>query len=91
MVSGSGFDWAKGGAKIPIVFLFELRDLYKYGFLLPPNQIVPNNEEVMDGMGEMHRYVKELGYWQELPSHASTSFTNSVIVLIMSVFALVFN
>ncbi|CAG9789477.1 unnamed protein product [Diatraea saccharalis] len=63
-VSGAGFDWAKGGAHFPLVFLFELRDTGNFGFLLPPEEIIPNNEETMDGMVEMHRAVRSMGYYR---------------------------
>ncbi|KAL0819451.1 hypothetical protein ABMA28_007556 [Loxostege sticticalis] len=82
-VSGSGFDWAKGGAKIPLVFLFELRDLGEYGFLLPPDQIIPNNEEVMDGLVEMHRIARSMGYYRG----SAGVLSNSVLVMIISVVA----
>ncbi|XP_063831212.1 zinc carboxypeptidase-like [Ostrinia nubilalis] len=82
-VSGSGFDWAKGGAHIPLVFLFELRDLGEYGFLLPPEQIIPNNEETMDGMVEMHRVARSLGYHRS----SAGSIVNSMLLLIVSVVA----
>ncbi|XP_026494162.2 uncharacterized protein LOC113399282 [Vanessa tameamea] len=62
-VAGSGFDWVKGSAKVPLVFLFELRDLGEYGFLLPPEQIIPNNEEVMDALVEMDRVSRQIRYY----------------------------
>lgn len=50
-VSGSTFDWVKGETNVPIVYLFELRDIGEYGFLIPPEfNILPNNEEIMDGL-----------------------------------------
>ncbi|XP_046971388.1 zinc carboxypeptidase-like [Vanessa cardui] len=62
-VTGSGFDWVKGAARVPLVFLFELRDLGEYGFLLPPEQIIPNNKEVMDALVEMDKVARQIGYY----------------------------
>merc|ERR1712236_103832 len=44
--SGTSLDWALGVAGIPYVYSIELRDTGHYGFLLPPEQIIPNSEEV---------------------------------------------
>lgn len=62
-VSGSSFDWVKGVANVPIVYLFELRDVGLYGFLLPSEDIIPNNEEIMDSLVEMDRVTRQLGYY----------------------------
>uniref|UniRef100_A0A2A4J379 Zinc carboxypeptidase A 1 n=1 Tax=Heliothis virescens TaxID=7102 RepID=A0A2A4J379_HELVI len=62
-VSGSSFDWVKGVAEIPIVYLFELRDVGEFGFLLPPARIIPNNEEIMAGLIEMEKVTRRLGYY----------------------------
>ena len=39
-------DWALGELGIPYSMAMELRDTGMYGFLLPPNQIIPTAEEV---------------------------------------------
>ena len=39
-------DWALGELGIPYSMAMELRDTGMYGFLLPPNQIIPTGEEV---------------------------------------------
>ncbi|CAH1637893.1 unnamed protein product [Spodoptera littoralis] len=62
-VSGSSFDWVKGVAEIPIVYLFELRDVGEFGFLLPAERIIPNNEEIMAGLLEMERVTRNMGYY----------------------------
>ncbi|XP_035449805.2 zinc carboxypeptidase-like isoform X2 [Spodoptera frugiperda] len=62
-VSGSSFDWVKGAEGIPIVYLFELRDVGEYGFLLPAERIIPNNEEIMAGLLEMERVTRSMGYY----------------------------
>jgi len=47
VASGGTIDWVYGDAGIPYAFAMELRDTGHYGFLLPPDQIIPNGEEVM--------------------------------------------
>jgi len=43
--SGTSLDWALGVTGIPYVYTIELRDTGLYGFLLPPEQIIPSAEE----------------------------------------------
>ena len=47
VASGNAVDFAKGTLEIPYVYTIELRDTGMYGFLLPPEQIVPTGEEIM--------------------------------------------
>lgn len=47
VASGGSLDWAQGVAGIPYSFVMELRDTGEYGFLLPPDQIIPTGEEIM--------------------------------------------
>nr|UPI76679.1 M14 metal carboxypeptidase 2 [Antheraea yamamai] len=79
-VSGSSFDWVKGVAEIPIVYLFELRDVGEYGFLLPPEQIIPNNEEITDCLIEMDKATRNLRYYS-----GSVPVFSSIMSLITSV------
>ena len=46
IASGGSMDWALGELGIPYSMAMELRDTGMYGFLLPPNQIIPTGEEV---------------------------------------------
>ncbi|XP_023173282.2 zinc carboxypeptidase-like [Drosophila hydei] len=48
-VSGSGKDWAYGVKNITIPFTLELRDRGEYGFLLPPEYILPVARETTEG------------------------------------------
>ncbi|VEN44966.1 unnamed protein product [Callosobruchus maculatus] len=48
--SGGSIDWAKATLHIPISVAYELRDTGKYGFLLPPDQIIPTAEETIDSV-----------------------------------------
>ena len=45
--AGATDDWAKGTMGAEIVFTTELRDTGRYGFLLPPEYIIPSGEEFM--------------------------------------------
>jgi len=45
VASGGSLDWALGEAGIPYSYGMELRDTGTYGFLLPPEQIIPTGEE----------------------------------------------
>jgi len=46
IASGSSADWALGEAGIDFSISMELRDTGRYGFILPPEQIIPTAEEV---------------------------------------------
>ena len=45
--SGGTIDWVYGEAEIPYAFAMELRDTGRHGFILPPEEIIPTGEEVM--------------------------------------------
>ena len=62
---------------VPIVYLFELRDDGEYGCLLPADQIIPNNEEMMACLIETDRATRELGYYS-----GSTSLYTSLVLLL---------
>jgi len=55
VASGSGADWALGGAGVPYSFSMELRDTGRYGFLLPARYIEPVGKETW----QFHRTVAE--------------------------------
>ncbi|CAG7706733.1 unnamed protein product [Allacma fusca] len=48
--SGGSMDWVKGTHNINLTLTFELRDTGRYGFLLPPTEIIPTAEEFLDGL-----------------------------------------
>ncbi|XP_047536945.1 zinc carboxypeptidase-like [Vanessa atalanta] len=60
--TGGSVDWVKEQLKVPLVYCYELRDRGTFGFLLPTDQIRPNNEEVMDSLLEMIHQAKRFGY-----------------------------
>ena len=43
--SGISVDWATGEAGIKYAITMELRDRGEYGFVLPPEEIIPTAEE----------------------------------------------
>ncbi|XP_049537316.1 zinc carboxypeptidase-like isoform X2 [Anopheles darlingi] len=61
--SGSSRDWAHGTQGTPVAATIEFRDTGYYGFILPPDQIVPNALEIMDGLVAFLRKGKEIGYF----------------------------
>lgn len=50
--AGGSDDWAKGGAGVKYSYTIELRDTGAHGFVLPVNQILPNNRESWRGLAE---------------------------------------
>ncbi|XP_071640392.1 zinc carboxypeptidase-like [Temnothorax longispinosus] len=49
-LSGSSVDYLLHVFHKPIVFLYKLRDKGQYGFLLPPQLIIPTGEETLDSL-----------------------------------------
>lgn len=48
--SGGSVDWVKATFKTPLVYVYELRDTGRYGFVLPPDQIIPTSQETLDSV-----------------------------------------
>lgn len=63
--SGASMDWAFGTLDIPIAYTYELRPgPWSWGgFVLPPEQIIPNCEEVMDSVVTIIMESEQLGYF----------------------------
>ncbi|EGI64556.1 Zinc carboxypeptidase A 1 [Acromyrmex echinatior] len=51
--SGLSVDYMAGVLKKSVVYLYNLRDKNEYGFLLPPEQIIPTGEETLDSLVAM--------------------------------------
>ncbi|XP_071574831.1 zinc carboxypeptidase-like [Temnothorax nylanderi] len=62
VASGSTLDYIKGVYHKPIAYVYELRDQGRYGFLLPPEQIIPTGQETLDSLVVMFKEAKRLGY-----------------------------
>lgn len=60
--AGTSDDWVKGVLKVPLVYGYELRDKGDYGMLLPPAQIIPNCQEILDSLVTMFEEARKLGY-----------------------------
>lgn len=48
--AGGSEDWTYGQLGVKYSFSVELRDTGRYGFLLPPDQIIPTGEETFEGL-----------------------------------------
>ena len=57
--AGTSKDYALEVFRIPLSWTWELRDTGKYGFILPPQHIVPNFEEVLAGMKALVGFINE--------------------------------
>ncbi|XP_011872369.1 PREDICTED: zinc carboxypeptidase-like [Vollenhovia emeryi] len=53
--SGLSVDYVSGVLRKSIVFMFELRDEGQYGFLLPPDQIIPTANETLNALTDMFK------------------------------------
>ncbi|KYN42302.1 Zinc carboxypeptidase A 1, partial [Trachymyrmex septentrionalis] len=62
VATGSSMDYVKGTFGTPITYTYELRDTGRYGFLLPPSQIIPTGEETVDSLVAMFKEAKARGY-----------------------------
>ncbi|KAG7297763.1 hypothetical protein JYU34_018495 [Plutella xylostella] len=60
--TGGSIDWVKDHLKVPLVYCYELRDKGQFGFMLPEDQILPNNQEVMDSVLDLIHQAKRFGY-----------------------------
>lgn len=58
--SGNSVDWIHGDRRA-IGISYELRDTGDFGFLLPPEQIVPASEESHAGLMEMFEWTRRRG------------------------------
>ncbi|XP_071538310.1 carboxypeptidase B-like [Panulirus ornatus] len=57
--AGGSDDWAKGEANVKYSYTIELRDTGEYGFLLPPEQIIPTGEENLEGLKVVANFIKD--------------------------------
>lgn len=55
--SGSSADYTYGVCGVKYSYGVELRDTGKYGFLLPPDQIVPSGQEIYAAVVAMGQYI----------------------------------
>lgn len=55
-------DWVRGVLGTPLTFTYELRDTGRHGFVLPPDQIIPCGEEILDSVEALISQAEKLGY-----------------------------
>jgi len=60
--SGSSRDWLKGVHNINVSYTIELRDTGNYGFVLPPDQILPTALELFDGIKAIVQECRSIGF-----------------------------
>jgi len=58
-VTGSTTDWTRAVAKAKYTYALELRDKGRYGFVLPPNQIIPSGQETWAAINALALDVKD--------------------------------
>ena len=56
--AGGSEDWTYGELGVKYSFSVELRDEGRYGFLLPPRQIIPTGKETFEGLKALVREMK---------------------------------
>ncbi|XP_072766457.1 zinc carboxypeptidase-like [Anoplolepis gracilipes] len=61
-VIGSSVDYIKATYGKQITYTYELGDRDRYGCLLPPDQIIPTGEEVVDSLVVMFKEAKARGH-----------------------------
>ncbi len=57
VASGNSVDYAYGVCGIKYSYTAELRDTGQFGFLLPPDQIIPQAEEAFSAVLAMAKYI----------------------------------
>ncbi|CAH2094780.1 unnamed protein product [Euphydryas editha] len=62
LATGGSDEWVKEHVRVPLVYCVELRDRGLNGFLLPEDEILPNNQEYMDGVLELIYQAERFGY-----------------------------
>lgn len=82
--TGGSVDWVKEQLEVPLVYCYELRDRGNFGFLLPTEQILPNNLETMDSLLEIIHQAKRFGYM-----NSTVTLKAPLLVLIAVLFSLI--
>ncbi|XP_011496108.1 PREDICTED: zinc carboxypeptidase-like [Ceratosolen solmsi marchali] len=67
VLPGSSMDWMKGELKVQLSYSYLLRDTGEYGYLMPPEQIIPNCQETMDSLLVLFDEMKKFGYPKKFP------------------------
>merc|ERR1712002_580263 len=57
--AGGSDDWSKGVGGVKYAYTVELRDTGYWGFMLPPEQIIPTGEETFEAVKVVANFVKD--------------------------------
>lgn len=61
IATGSSLDWVKYNLHTNVSYAYELRDLGKYGFVLPASQIIDTSLETFDSVVTIMKEAKNKG------------------------------
>ncbi len=89
LASGTSLDWAWDEAGT-YGFTYELRDTGQYGFVLPPDQIVPSGEEILESLlwtGEQVLGAVDASFTSGEPTIVAPGVATEFDVTLTSVFA----
>lgn len=75
--TGTSVDYIKATYGKNITYIYELRDRNRYGFLLPPDQIIPTGEEVVDSLVVMFKEAKARGYIKSICRQIKSCLINN--------------
>ncbi|XP_030028982.2 zinc carboxypeptidase [Manduca sexta] len=81
-ITGLTADWVKEHLKVPLVYMYELRDKGTYGHLIPPELILPSAEETTDSIIDLIHQAKRFGYMNSGNS-INVSFGMKIVCSIM--------
>lgn len=88
-MSGTSFDWVKANTNVPVCYLFELRDLGVYGFLLNREQIIDTAVEITNALLAMDKSTRDIGYYEYAPVEDNGSSGKAVSMAAMLISVLV--
>ncbi|XP_011056064.1 PREDICTED: zinc carboxypeptidase-like [Acromyrmex echinatior] len=85
LASGTTTDYIKGTYNKHIVYVYELRDRGDYGFLLPPDQIIPTGVETVDSLVTIFKEIpifsgEEVGQRRKAPEDTILALKNNDIL-----------
>ncbi|KAJ0173500.1 hypothetical protein K1T71_010649 [Dendrolimus kikuchii] len=82
MATGGSIDWVKEHLNVPLVYCYELRDKGQFGFLLPTEQILPNNQETMDSVLDLIHQAKRFGVMSGVNGMQASAFLIGLAIIV---------
>lgn len=79
-------DWVKEAMHVPLAYCYEFRGRGQFVHLLPPDQILPNSQEVMDSIIELIHQGKRFGYFNNSDVVKASILSISCLVIIIKCF-----